>query len=104
MVGWHHRLNRHEFEQAWGDGDGQRGLACCSARGHKELDTTEGLNSSTSFNLHNRFHYCCSLQIGNLCQARVGNFPTVTLGHQILLLLLFLHPYHVLEGETICPR
>ena len=30
MVGWHHRLNGHEFEQALGVGDGQGGLACCS--------------------------------------------------------------------------
>ena len=30
MVGWHHRLNGHEFEQAPGVGDGQGGLACCS--------------------------------------------------------------------------
>ena len=28
MVGWHHQLNRHEFEQALGVGDGQQGLAC----------------------------------------------------------------------------
>ena len=35
MVGWHHRLNRHEFEQAPGDGDGQGGLACCSPWGHR---------------------------------------------------------------------
>ena len=32
-VGWHHQLNRHEFEQALGDGDGQGGLACCSPWG-----------------------------------------------------------------------
>ena len=38
MVGWHHRLNGHEFEQAPGVGDGQRSLACCSPRGHKESD------------------------------------------------------------------
>ena len=44
MVGWHHRLNGHEFEQAPGVGDGQGGLACCSPRGHKESDTTEPLN------------------------------------------------------------
>ena len=44
MVGWHHRLNEHEFEQALGVGDGQGGLACCSPWGHKELDTTEQLN------------------------------------------------------------
>ena len=45
MVGWHHRLNRHEFEQAPGDGEGQGSLVCCSSWGHKESDTTEGLNN-----------------------------------------------------------
>ena len=44
VVGWHHRLNGHEFKQVPGVGDGQEDLACCSARGHKELDTTEQLN------------------------------------------------------------
>jgi len=44
MVGWHHQLNRHEFEQALGAGDGQGILACCSPWGCKELDTTERLN------------------------------------------------------------
>ena len=46
MVGWHHRLNGHEFEQALGVGDGQGGLACCSSWGHKELDTTERLKQT----------------------------------------------------------
>ena len=46
MVGWHHRLNGHEFEQAMGVGDGQGGLACCSSWGHKESDITERLNWS----------------------------------------------------------
>ena len=41
MVGWHHQLNRHEFEQALGDGEGQKSLACCSPWGHKEKDRTE---------------------------------------------------------------
>ena len=41
MVGWHHRLNGHEFEQALGDGEGQGSLVCCSPWGHKELDKTE---------------------------------------------------------------
>ena len=40
MVGWQHRLNGHEFEQPPGDGEGQGSLACCSPRGHKELDVT----------------------------------------------------------------
>ena len=38
MVGWHHQLNGHEFEQAPGVGDGQGSLACCSSWGHKELE------------------------------------------------------------------
>ena len=41
MVGWHHRLNRHEFVQISGDSEGQGSLACCSPWGHKESDTTE---------------------------------------------------------------
>ena len=41
MVGWHHRLNGYGFEQVPGDGEGQRGLTCCSPWGRKELDTTE---------------------------------------------------------------
>ena len=41
MVGWHHRLNGHEFEQALGDGEGQGSLVCYSPWGCKEPDTTE---------------------------------------------------------------
>ena len=41
MVGWHHRLNGHEFEQAPGDGEGQGILACCGPWGRKESDMTE---------------------------------------------------------------
>ena len=44
MVGWHHRLNGHEFEQAPGVGDGQRSLACCSPWGCKESDMTDWLD------------------------------------------------------------
>ena len=40
MVGWHHRLNGHEFEQTPGDGEEQGSLGCCSPWGHKELGTT----------------------------------------------------------------
>ena len=41
MVGLHHRLRGHEFEQALEDGEGQGSLACCSPRGCKESDTAE---------------------------------------------------------------
>ena len=44
MVGWHHRLNGHEFEYALGVGDGQGGLVCCGSWDRKESDTTERLN------------------------------------------------------------
>ena len=40
MVGWHHRFNRHEFEQTLGDGEGQESLECCGPWGRKELDMT----------------------------------------------------------------
>ena len=43
MVGWHHRLDGHEFKQALVDGDGQGSLVCCSPWGLKESDTTERL-------------------------------------------------------------
>ena len=39
MVGWHHQLNEHEFEQVPGVGDGEENLACCSPWGRKELVT-----------------------------------------------------------------
>ena len=42
MVGWHHQLNVHEFEQPPGDGEGQGSLGCCSPWGHKESDMTDG--------------------------------------------------------------
>ena len=41
MIGWHHQLDGHEFEQAPGVGDGQGSLACCNPWGHKESDMTE---------------------------------------------------------------
>ena len=44
MVGWHHRLDGHEFEQTLGVGDAQGSLVCCSPWGHKESDRTERLN------------------------------------------------------------
>ena len=46
MVGWHHWLNEHEFEQALGVGDEQGSLGCCSLWGLKESDVTERLNNS----------------------------------------------------------
>ena len=44
MVGWHYQFHGHEFKQALGVNDGQRGLACCGPWGSKELDMTKQLN------------------------------------------------------------
>ena len=53
MVGWHHRLNGHEFERALGDSEGQGGLACCS---HETVETEQQqliLHAATWINLAN---------------------------------------------------
>ena len=63
MVGWHHRLNEHEFEQAPGDGKGQGSLVCCSPSGCKELDMTEQLNNNKE---KSKNHRCGSLDSRNL--------------------------------------
>ena len=62
MIGWHHRLDGHEFEQAPGVGDGQGSLACCSPWHCKEFDTTEQLNWTdwTTKPLTNAIHTCSS--------------------------------------------
>ena len=54
MVGWHHRLDGHEFKQTPGDSEGQGTLACCSPWGHKESDTTYRLNNSNTGKTRNR--------------------------------------------------
>ena len=41
MVGWHHQLDGHEFEQTLGDGEGKGSLVCCNPLGCKESDTTK---------------------------------------------------------------
>ena len=48
MVGWHHQINGHEFEQTQEDGEGQGSLACCRPWGRKESDVTKQLNNSNN--------------------------------------------------------
>ena len=47
MIGWHHQINGHEFDQAVGDGETQGSLACYSPLGFKESDMTEQLNNNS---------------------------------------------------------
>ena len=51
MVGWHHQLDGHDFEQTLGNGERQGSLECCSPQGHKESDMTEGLNNNKYLNV-----------------------------------------------------
>ena len=46
MTGWYHRCNGHELGQTLGDGEGQKGLVCCSPWGHKESEMTELLKNN----------------------------------------------------------
>ena len=69
MVGWHHRLNGHEFGQAPGDDDGQGGLTCCSPWGRKQSDTTEQLNFTELMRLH------------GYCRKRAEAFELLTASH-----------------------
>ena len=47
MIGWHHGINGHEFEQTPGDGEGKGSPGCCIPWGDKESDMTERLNTTT---------------------------------------------------------
>ena len=103
MVGWHHWLNEHEFEQTPGDSERQENLACCSPWGHKESDTTEWLNNSSNLNSTD-FSTCCLILVRvssnfECCLAHLdasfvlSSFTT----YQHLALALFIIP---LLGET----
>ena len=59
MVGWHHRLNGHEFGWTPGVGDGQGGLSCCGSWGPKESDTTEWTELNWLFKKNNVNLYLC---------------------------------------------
>ena len=70
MVGWHHWLNGHEFEQALGVGDGQGGLACCSPWGCKGLYMTEWLNWAELTKIYQLKFVCisaCTHSVTALC-------------------------------------
>ena len=51
MVGRHHQISGHEFEQILGDSEGQGSISCCSSWGHKESDVTHWLNTIITITL-----------------------------------------------------
>ena len=65
MAGWHHWLDRHEFEWTPGVGDGQGGLACSDSWGPKESDTTERLNwtETVCITLWSKRHLCIATNV-----------------------------------------
>ena len=92
MVGWNHQLNGHESEQTPGDGEGQGSLACCSPRGHKELDTTQRLNNS------NKVQIPIPLSTGLVTLRNV----TLSLIHSINWYLLSLY-FLIYKMEIVIP-
>ena len=62
IVGWHHRLNGYEFEQALEDGEGQGSLACCSPWSGKRLDTTELLDNNNNKLKKESIHFSSELK------------------------------------------
>ena len=79
MIGWHHRLDGHEFEQALGVGDGQGGLVCCSPWGCTESDTTES-HTHTHAHTHTDTHTHAHTHISSLgapaCSAHCADLRT----------------------------
>ena len=73
MIGWHHGLHGHEFEQAQGDGEGQGSLACCSPWGHKESNTTEKLNSKI---IHPTVNYSTTLKNFKYLLSNILSLPS----------------------------
>ena len=110
MVGWHHQLNGHKFEQTLGDSGGQRSLACCSPCSCKELDTIQRLNNEQQYTYHIIFihssvdgHLGCSqvlvivnsaaMNMGCMCLFKLQFSPYICpgmglLGHMVTLFLV----------------
>ena len=89
-VGWHNRLNGHEFEWTPGVGDGQGGLVCCSPWGRKESDMTEQLNWTELNSVAARLSvYMKFFQYLNLISplSILSIFPIIKMFSQIMLLL-----------------
>ena len=85
MTGCHHWLNRHEFGETPGVGDGQGGLACCGSWGHKESDTSERLNWTEEY-YSSILSYCLS---GAQLSTTVCSYSFVESERQLPFLSLF---------------
>ena len=90
MVGQHHQLNGHEFEQTPGDVEGQGRLACCSSWGPKKSDTTEPLNNNNKSTNHLYRQNIKEIEVEKNCFSCEEGFTSLTsLIYNILLIPLF---------------
>ena len=102
MVGWHYRLDGHEFEQALGDGEGQGSLVCCSPWGRKESYTTERLNGTDLLLLLSGFSLFISLFLAALVLCcSMWAFPSC--GERELLILSRVHRLSSCGTRVSCP-
>ena len=92
MVGWHHRLNAHEFEQGLGDGEGQGSQVCCSPWGHKELDMTKLAMAPHSSTLAWKIPWAEE-------PGRLQSMGSLRVGRTRLSDFTFTFHYHALEKE-----
>ena len=83
MVGWHHCLDGHGFEQTPGVGDGQGSLECCSPRGCKDSDMTEQLNNNSSFIVTSVQFSSVSQSCLTLCDPKKHSTPGLPVHHQL---------------------
>ena len=100
MVGWHHRLDGHEFEQAPGDGEGQGSLVCFSPWGHKELDMTEQVNN----NCMSAGSLLCSPKLAqNLARAHQASVSNLLEFGRVLLIYDHVAEIAIPPWHLICP-
>ena len=112
MVGWHHQLDGHEFEQDLGAGDGQGSLACCSPWGHKESDTTEQLNyQHTPSNVYamilkliktRHHHNSRGWHWPNTCLYRTVHLPPQRVHLLMSLLVWLFRTMSASQSRTLC--
>ena len=95
IVGWHHRLDGHEFEQASGVGDGQGSLENCSPWGHKDLDTT-GQLSWTELSPHTAQGRSCMLQSNSPLPSHIANGHSVATTSSVAWIMLLIWIWFIL--------
>ena len=101
MVGWHHWVDAHEFEQAPGVGDGQGSLVCCSPWGHKESDMTEQLNWTDTSTKKKRIGGFIYLLLNSICCIMLFSWNKLMKEIQPLVILLTIAFLRVFPDSSV---